>query len=102
MEAPVPSGVLLGVYFYFFFFQAEDGIRDYKVTGVQTCALPISELSLPVETGRGDPRVRQPEQRDVVEHVVPRQPFSDPVEAARNELEAACVVVDHEGGQADR
>src|SRR5256885_14670638 len=28
---------------YFFFFQAEDGIRDYKVTGVQTCALPISQ-----------------------------------------------------------
>src|SRR2546426_12204755 len=27
--------------FFFFFFQAEDGIRDYKVTGVQTCALPI-------------------------------------------------------------
>src|SRR5256885_1424582 len=27
----------------FFFFQAEDGIRDYKVTGVQTCALPICE-----------------------------------------------------------
>src|SRR5256885_2429670 len=26
----------------FFFFQAEDGIRDYKVTGVKTCALPIS------------------------------------------------------------
>src|SRR5256885_9757767 len=26
----------------FFFFQAEDGIRYYKVTGVQTCALPIS------------------------------------------------------------
>src|SRR5256885_8753486 len=25
-----------------FFVQAEDGIRDYKVTGVQTCALPIS------------------------------------------------------------
>src|SRR5256885_11041327 len=29
----------------FFFFQAEDGIRDYKVTGVQTCALPISFFS---------------------------------------------------------
>src|SRR5437870_8423251 len=27
---------------YFFFFQAEDGIRDGHVTGVQTCALPIS------------------------------------------------------------
>src|ERR1039457_1621331 len=26
---------------FFFFFQAKDGIRDYKVTGVQTCALPI-------------------------------------------------------------
>src|SRR5256885_9713696 len=31
-----------------FFFQAEDGIRDYKVTGVQTCALPIwAVLSAP-------------------------------------------------------
>src|SRR5256886_17219016 len=29
-------------FFYFFFFQAEDGIRDLTVTGVQTCALPIS------------------------------------------------------------
>src|SRR5688500_20066552 len=28
-----------------FFFQAEDGIRDYKVTGVQTCALPILAFS---------------------------------------------------------
>src|SRR5205807_3490771 len=28
-----------------FFFQAEDGIRDYKVTGVQTCALPIFQTS---------------------------------------------------------
>src|SRR5256885_7731175 len=34
-----PSSHILAV---FFFFQAEDGIRDYKVTGVQTCALPIS------------------------------------------------------------
>src|SRR5258708_11635186 len=30
--------------FVFFFFQAEDGIRDDLVTGVQTCALPISNL----------------------------------------------------------
>src|SRR5438874_13825627 len=29
-------------FFFFFFFQAEDGIRDLYVTGVQTCALPIS------------------------------------------------------------
>ena len=29
---------------FLFFFQAEDGIRDYDVTGVQTCALPISKI----------------------------------------------------------
>ena len=34
------------VVFYFFFFQAEDGIRDTSVTGVQTCALPISVQTL--------------------------------------------------------
>src|SRR5699024_11356243 len=33
--------ILLSLYFTFFFFQAEDGIRDRNVTGVQTCALPI-------------------------------------------------------------
>src|SRR5690606_40059569 len=32
--------------FVFFFFQAEDGIRDFHVTGVQTCALPISLRTL--------------------------------------------------------
>src|SRR5207249_8969947 len=31
-------------FFVFFFFQAEDGIRDRNVTGVQTCALPISSF----------------------------------------------------------
>src|SRR5256886_4097338 len=37
----------LGDWFDFlFFFQAEDGIRDLTVTGVQTCALPISDLGL--------------------------------------------------------
>src|SRR2546430_8315808 len=34
--------MIRGVYLCFFFFQAEDGIRDLTVTGVQTCALPIS------------------------------------------------------------
>src|SRR5256885_4690542 len=37
-----------------FFFQAEDGIRDYKVTGVQTCALPIS-ISKTSEQAAVDP-----------------------------------------------
>src|SRR5688500_17051540 len=41
IDALTPSVPYL---FLGFFFQAEDGIRDYKVTGVQTCALPISKL----------------------------------------------------------
>src|SRR5699024_4409358 len=35
------SSVVLSCLLFFFFFQAEDGIRDRNVTGVQTCALPI-------------------------------------------------------------
>src|SRR2546425_2260905 len=34
------------IHLFFFFFQAEDGIRDKLVTGVQTCALPISECGV--------------------------------------------------------
>src|SRR5437773_11444193 len=37
----------------FFFFQAEDGIRDRDVTGVQTCALPISAALPLVQDGDG-------------------------------------------------
>src|SRR5256712_4277050 len=43
-------------YVFFFFFQAEDGIRDLIVTGVQTCALPISDperIADQAEHGRG-------------------------------------------------
>src|SRR2546430_1938613 len=40
---------------FVFFFQAEDGIRDLTVTGVQTCALPICFQSLPRATIRRRP-----------------------------------------------
>src|SRR5437879_11652015 len=44
----------------FFFFQAEDGIRDTSVTGVQTCALPISDKASPAAARKprkqADPR----------------------------------------------
>src|SRR2546425_4035944 len=47
----------------FFFFQAEDGIRDKLVTGVQTCALPISvRRAQGVRVRQGGPGVR--DQRD--------------------------------------
>src|SRR5699024_11287834 len=35
----------------FFFFQAEDGIRDRNVTGVQTCALPILNITPQISSG---------------------------------------------------
>src|SRR5688572_32072972 len=40
---------------WYFFFQAEDGIRDLTVTGVQTCALPISAALPPRRRGRAGP-----------------------------------------------
>ena len=48
--------VCVCVYFHgFFFFQAEDGIRDTSVTGVQTCALPIFLICDQILEGRSDP-----------------------------------------------
>src|SRR5690606_39866973 len=63
-----------------FFFQAEDGIRDFHVTGVQTCALPISMTLLVARTEPDAPRlvvVRIAEdardlRRDVVAHTIGR------------------------------
>src|SRR5690606_40397430 len=37
---------------FFFFFQAEDGIRDFHVTGVQTCALPISYFNKTIQAAQ--------------------------------------------------
>src|SRR5205085_5784462 len=48
--------------FFFFFFQAEDGIRDLTVTGVQTCALPISGRAL-------RRRLRRPRERPAAERL---------------------------------
>src|SRR2546427_4521853 len=41
---------------FFFFFQAEDGIRDLTVTGVQTCALPIYHQREPERVNRTSSR----------------------------------------------
>src|SRR2546422_6584444 len=48
---------------FFFFFQAEDGIRDVAVTGVQTCALPISLRRLDAGGARGVGEERGPGDR---------------------------------------
>src|SRR2546421_5890647 len=44
--------MVLCIVFIFFFFQAEDGIRDLIVTGVQTCALPISNTGSPQSSSK--------------------------------------------------
>ena len=58
MEVDLITSVIISVVcnLFFFFFQAEDGIRDRDVTGVQTCALPIcaGHASGTDEPGRGD------------------------------------------------
>src|SRR5690349_23675325 len=41
MHSFTVSTFVFSIFLFFFFFQAEDGIRDLYVTGVQTCALPI-------------------------------------------------------------
>src|SRR6266581_7397231 len=46
------------VLLFFFFFQAEDGIRDGRVTGVQTCALPIYCGTIPEGNGWEKPERR--------------------------------------------
>src|SRR5207253_4669280 len=70
---------LFFLFVFFFFFQAEDGIRDGHVTGVQTCALPISSRSnrsliirasvatspAVARTGRRSPRFSRSEERRV-------------------------------------
>src|SRR5258707_7824722 len=45
-EDAIRDVVIYVVHLFFFFFQAEDGIRDIGVTGVQTCALPIFPLQV--------------------------------------------------------
>src|SRR2546430_3090355 len=54
-NAKFVCGVHGRVFKFFFFFQAEDGIRDLTVTGVQTCALPIYRpLAAAAPPARGD------------------------------------------------
>src|SRR5882762_11541689 len=52
---------------FFFFFQAEDGIRDSSVTGVQTCALPISQQ---LSDHGGRPQISQSKRRAGCRHHV--------------------------------
>src|SRR5229473_5376986 len=61
--------------FVFFFFQAEDGIRDKLVTGVQTCAAPGD---VPIPTARAPPRRSPPQTRRGDEARAPGLPSARP------------------------
>src|SRR5256885_12926659 len=67
----------------FFFFQAEDGIRDYKVTGVQTCALPIYRTGLARIEKAVKERLGQAEQEPLMPHDLIN---SKPISAALKEF----------------
>src|SRR5256885_3563208 len=72
-----------------FFFQAEDGIRDYKVTGVQTCALPILQGVGDTLAGRdADPHSREQARTDVDD---------DHTDLGQLDFGAAAAEVDREG-----
>src|SRR3712207_7641992 len=72
---------------FFFFFQAEDGIRDIGVTGVQTCALPIwvyaNRRGPPADRGPG--RAEPSRARPAREHPLGLQPDLSRGRGARSE-----------------
>src|SRR5436309_5856743 len=76
----------------FFFFQAEDGIRDFHVTGVQTCALPISPpeavASLREEAGEALGVVRRKEALLAFLRRAEAVPLEEVEKASRDRLEA--------------
>src|SRR5256886_3254884 len=86
-----------------FFFQAEDGIRDLTVTGVQTCALPIYDVQPVVEDARAGQPIRQSEEHEAILRVRVGLPLADQLEggglAVRGrELGVLERALEHEGG----
>src|SRR5438552_4556554 len=71
---------------FFFFFQAEDGIRDDLVTGVQTCALPISETAdaeLGILSGKWE-RWKDGKQQERPFHLAHAPSFQSPLHGTPN------------------
>src|SRR2546430_9049988 len=69
-------GVLL-----FFFFQAEDGIRDLTVTGVQTCALPIYIYNAEQQLTKALPKLAKTAKNDAL-----REAFQQHLEETENHI----------------
>src|SRR5690606_39505004 len=70
---------------HYFFFQAEDGIRDFHVTGVQTCALPISvPAHVPCPRSLGSTPASPAGADSSSSPVVPRPPTRRPARCPRS------------------
>src|SRR2546425_6217894 len=97
--------VNFSVIFFFFFFQAEDGIRDKLVTGVQTCALPISCIeiisvdSMQVYRGLdiGTAKPAAEERKRVPHHLIDVVAVNQPFDAAQFTRLARAVAADIRG-----
>src|SRR5437762_4455724 len=92
-----------------FFFQAEDGIRDTSVTGVQTCALPISDVwAVDARTGKASqlrkearPSLRDvPEMETSITRIRAHDGLSIPINVylPKNRSEKLPVIVSYHGG----
>src|SRR3989454_11431052 len=86
-----------------FFFQAEDGIRDYKVTGVQTCALPIWQHSCTKNTSaRRAGKARSGPSRGVSSKTGPRRHAPRPREISLHDRLLDGHGPDHPGSEVGR
>src|SRR5260370_16320946 len=81
------------MFLFFFFFQAEDGIRDSSVTGVQTCALPILRtLVLRGQRSAGERVVHSDVQ--VVNRIRSLEPRTRVLKVRMDRIRAGYVVID--------
>src|SRR5256886_11152225 len=105
MTSPDTNSVTLG---QFFFFQAEDGIRDLTVTGVQTCALPISLGLLTGEFASMQTSASMDSTKQVYFFGIRKKPealklmrtvFSDQITSERNEGDVAFLKISLGGKQ---
>src|SRR5260221_8278244 len=80
---------------FFFFFQAEDGIRDHCVTGVQTCALPISIVPVDINAASAvehrSPVVRSVQKLRRIGRIAPERRSSD-IDVAGGTRAALCFI----------
>src|SRR3989440_9150078 len=77
---------------FFFFFQAEDGIRDLIVTGVQTCALPISMIAMALAL---DPKLVIMDEPTTALDVITAAKIMDEVLQIQKAMQMTIIIISH-------